>query len=137
MEAESYLNDYNPETYKEAVNSKESTDCKKSMNSLSENHTWKLSDLPVGAKATTLLKTVFRKTGTVGYGITYRATETKGVLHCYSDSDFGGCTKASQSTSGYVMIYAGGAISWRSQKQVIVATSTNEAEIIAASDAAK
>ncbi|GFU71415.1 hypothetical protein TNCV_2584861 [Trichonephila clavipes] len=47
--------------------------------------------------------------GTVGYGITYHATETKGVLHCYSDSDFGGCTKTSRSTSGYVMIYAGGA----------------------------
>ncbi|GFU51038.1 retrovirus-related Pol polyprotein from transposon TNT 1-94 [Trichonephila clavipes] len=56
-------------------------------------------------------------------------TETKGVLHCYSDSDFGGCTKTSRSTSGYVMIYAGGAISWRSQRQAIVATSTTEAEV--------
>ncbi|GFY57817.1 integrase core domain protein [Trichonephila inaurata madagascariensis] len=56
------------------------------------------------------VKRVFRYiAGTVGYGITYRATETKGVLHCYSDSDFGGCTKTSRSTSGYVMIYAGGA----------------------------
>ncbi|GFT42875.1 retrovirus-related Pol polyprotein from transposon RE1 [Trichonephila clavipes] len=55
MEAESYLDDYNPETYEEAINSKDSTNWKKvmesEMNSLSENHTWELSDLPVGAKA--------------------------------------------------------------------------------------
>ncbi|GFX51725.1 retrovirus-related Pol polyprotein from transposon TNT 1-94 [Trichonephila clavipes] len=35
------------------------------------------------------------------------------------------------------MIYAGGAISWRSQRQAVVATSTTEAEVIAASEAAK
>ncbi|GFW78094.1 retrovirus-related Pol polyprotein from transposon TNT 1-94 [Trichonephila clavipes] len=56
MEAESYLDDYNPEAYEEAVNSKDSTNWKKAMesemNSLSENHTWVLSDLPVAAKAT-------------------------------------------------------------------------------------
>ncbi|GFU02586.1 retrovirus-related Pol polyprotein from transposon TNT 1-94 [Trichonephila clavipes] len=55
MEAESYLDDYNPETYEEAINSKDSTNWKKvmesEMNSLRENHTWELSDLPVGAKA--------------------------------------------------------------------------------------
>ncbi|GFY29306.1 hypothetical protein TNCV_4724341 [Trichonephila clavipes] len=43
MEAESYLDDYNPETYEEAINSKDSTNWKKAMesemNSLSENHT--------------------------------------------------------------------------------------------------
>ncbi|GFY62595.1 integrase core domain protein [Trichonephila inaurata madagascariensis] len=84
------------------------------------------------------VKRVFRYiAGTVGYGITYCATETKGVLHCYSDSDFGGCTKTSRSTSGYVMIYLGGAISGCRQRQAIVATSTTEAEVIAASEAAK
>ncbi|GFY62593.1 retrovirus-related Pol polyprotein from transposon TNT 1-94 [Trichonephila inaurata madagascariensis] len=54
MKAESYLDDYNPETYEEAVNSKDSINWKKAMesemNRLSENHTWELSDLPVGAK---------------------------------------------------------------------------------------
>ncbi|GFY46934.1 copia protein [Trichonephila inaurata madagascariensis] len=84
------------------------------------------------------VKRVFRYiAGTVGYGITYHATVTKGVLHCFSDSDFGGCTKTSRSTSGYVMIYAGGDISRRSQRQAIVATSTTESEVIASSEAAK
>ncbi|GFU12936.1 hypothetical protein TNCV_1456731 [Trichonephila clavipes] len=46
--------------------------------------------------------------GTVGYGITYHATETKG-----------------------------GTISWCSQRQAIVTTSTTEAGVIAASEAAK
>lgn len=84
------------------------------------------------------VKRVFRYiAGTVRYGITYRATDTRGILQCYSDSDFGGCTETGRSTSGYVMMYAGGAISWRSQRQAIVATSTTEAEVIAASEAAK
>ncbi|GFU63113.1 integrase core domain protein [Nephila pilipes] len=46
---------------------------------------------------------------TVEYGLTYRSTEIKGVLHC--DSDYGGYTKTSRLTSGHVMIYSGGAIS--------------------------
>ncbi|GFV87268.1 retrovirus-related Pol polyprotein from transposon TNT 1-94 [Trichonephila clavipes] len=49
MEAESYLDDYNPETYEEAINSKDSTNWKKAMeserNSLSENHTWETYQL--------------------------------------------------------------------------------------------
>lgn len=84
------------------------------------------------------VKRVFRYiAGTVKYGITYHTTEMKRTLQCYSDSDFGGCTKTGRSTSGYVMLYAGGAISWRSQRQAIVATSTTEAEVVAASEAAK
>ncbi|GFY70196.1 retrovirus-related Pol polyprotein from transposon TNT 1-94 [Trichonephila inaurata madagascariensis] len=42
------------------------------------------------------VKRVFRYiASTVEYAITYNTTETKGVLHCYGDSDFGGWTKTS------------------------------------------
>ena len=83
------------------------------------------------------VKRVFRYlSGTINYGITYQANAFKG-LECYSDSDFSGCKATGKSTSGYVMIYAGGAVSWRSQRQAIVATSTTEAEVVAASEAAK
>uniref|UniRef100_A0A6N2NK50 Reverse transcriptase Ty1/copia-type domain-containing protein n=1 Tax=Salix viminalis TaxID=40686 RepID=A0A6N2NK50_SALVM len=53
----------------------------------------------------------------------------------YSDSDFAGCVDSRKSTSGYIFLLAGGAISWRSSKQTIVATSTMEAEFIACYEA--
>ncbi|GFW95320.1 retrovirus-related Pol polyprotein from transposon TNT 1-94 [Trichonephila clavipes] len=70
MEAVSYLDDYNHETYEEAVNSKDSTNWKKAMeskmNSLSENNTWELTDLPVGAKATSCKRVYKLKTNPDG-----------------------------------------------------------------------
>ncbi|GBM09044.1 hypothetical protein AVEN_182001-1 [Araneus ventricosus] len=50
---------------------------------------------------------------------------------------FGGCTKTGRSTSGKVIVYAGGAIPWHSQRQTIVATSTTEAEVVEAPEAVK
>jgi len=55
----------------------------------------------------------------------------------YSDSDWGGDQKTRKSTSGYVFIYAGAAISWSSKKQATVALSSTEAEYIAACSAAQ
>ena len=43
----------------------------------------------------------------------------------------------SRSTSGYVMTYAGGAVSWQSRLQKTVALSTMEAEYMAAVEAGK
>ncbi len=55
----------------------------------------------------------------------------------YSDSDYAGCTAERKSTSGYVFLIAGGAVSWKSKKQTIVATSSCEAEYVASCMAAK
>jgi hypothetical protein len=56
----------------------------------------------------------------------------------YTDSDWGGpLTPARRSVSGNVFMMAGGPIAWRSQRQTCVATSSNEAEYIAASEAAR
>ncbi|GBN56147.1 hypothetical protein AVEN_215298-1 [Araneus ventricosus] len=74
------------------------------------------------------------QSGTTNFAIIYHATGTSRVLECYSDAYFGGCTKTGRSTSGSVIAYAGRAISWRSQRQAIVAT---EAEVVAASQAVK
>ncbi|XP_057958579.1 secreted RxLR effector protein 161-like [Malania oleifera] len=49
----------------------------------------------------------------------------------YTDSDFARCQDSKKPTSGYVFMLAGGAISWKSTKQTIVASSTMEAEFIA------
>ena len=53
----------------------------------------------------------------------------------YYDADFTGCVHSRQSTSGYIFIMAGGAVSWRSVKQALIATSTIEAEIVSCFEA--
>nr|CAN60411.1 hypothetical protein VITISV_036515 [Vitis vinifera] len=64
----------------------------------------------------------------------YRRTSNLKVVG-YSDSDFAGCVDSRKSTSGYIFILAGGAISWRSVKQTMTATSTMEAEFISCFEA--
>lgn len=49
----------------------------------------------------------------------------------YTDSDYAGCEVTRKSTTGIVFLMTGGAISWFSKKQTIVATSSAEAEYIA------
>ncbi len=58
------------------------------------------------------------------------------VAKCYVDASFDTDPDDSKSQSGYVFVMNGGAVSWRSSKQPVVAGSTTEAEYIAASEAA-
>jgi len=58
-------------------------------------------------------------------------------LHCYVDADWANDSTDRKSYSGYVFLEAGGAISWESKKQSLVALSSTEAEYIALSTAAK
>ncbi|XP_038972732.1 secreted RxLR effector protein 161-like [Phoenix dactylifera] len=53
----------------------------------------------------------------------------------YSDLDFAGCPDSRKSTSGYIFLLAGGAVSWKSSKQKMTAASTMEAELLACYDA--
>ena len=55
----------------------------------------------------------------------------------YVDSDWAGDKDTSKSTTGFVFTLAGGPISWSSQRQKSVATSSTHAEYVAASEAAK
>ncbi|XP_047252242.1 secreted RxLR effector protein 161-like [Capsicum annuum] len=48
----------------------------------------------------------------------------------YSDSNFAGYVDSRKSTSGYISMLAGGAISWRSAKQTLITTSTMEGEFV-------
>ena len=49
----------------------------------------------------------------------------------YSDSDFAGCQDEKKSTTGYIFKLAGGAVSWKSEKQKLIASSTMQAEFVA------
>ena len=72
--------------------------------------------------------------GTKDYMLMYRQTDILDVIG-YSDADFAGCVDSRKSTSGYIFIMADGAISWRSVKQTLTATSTMEAEFVSCFEA--
>src|SRR3954465_10848278 len=59
------------------------------------------------------------------------------VAKCYVDASFDTDPDDSKSQSGYVFLMNGGAVSWRSSKQPVVAGSKTEAEYVAASEAAQ
>ena len=61
----------------------------------------------------------------------------KSELVCYTNSDLGGNLDNSKFTSGYLITFEGGAISWQSRLQKCIALSTTEAEYIAITKGAK
>lgn len=75
--------------------------------------------------------------GTTHEGISYIKDSDKNLLEAYCDADYAGDEETRRSTSGYVILYAGGPIAWCSRRQPIVALSSTEAEYIAAADCCK
>ena len=72
---------------------------------------------------------------TKSYNLVYRRVKDLEV-EGYSDSDFAGqFLESGKSTSGYVFMLAGGAVAWKSVKQIQTATSTMMAEYIAVYEA--
>lgn len=86
-----------------------------------------------------VLKRVFRYlVSTINYGINYLRTKLPCTcinLRGYCDSDWGGDLETRKSTTGFVFTIAGGAVSWMSRRQTMVALSTAEAEYVAACEA--
>ncbi|XP_056177366.1 secreted RxLR effector protein 161-like [Syzygium oleosum] len=72
--------------------------------------------------------------GTKNHMLTYKRSDHPEVIG-YSDSDLARCTDTRKSTFGYLYLLAGGAISWKSAKQSVIATSTMEAEFVACFEA--
>ena len=68
--------------------------------------------------------------GTTGLMLTYRKIESI-EIEGYSDSDFAGDVDDRKSMSGYIFTLANGAISWKSSKQSVTASSTMYAEFVA------
>ena len=59
------------------------------------------------------------------------------VLEGYSDADWNTLSDDSKATSSYIFSIAGGAVSWKSKKQTILAQSTMEFEMIALATASE
>ncbi|KAD5960593.1 hypothetical protein E3N88_12065 [Mikania micrantha] len=79
-----------------------------------------------------VVKRIFRYLqGTQSLGIWY-STGHSCKLVAFSDSDYAGCKLTRKSTSGGCQFLGNCLVSWRSKKQTSVATSTAEAEYIAA-----
>ena len=62
--------------------------------------------------------------------LTYRKSDSL-EIEGYSDADFAGDIDDQKSTSGYVFTLPGGAISWKSSKQSVTASSTMYAKFVA------
>ena len=73
--------------------------------------------------------------GTANYGISFGSASPG--LAAYCDADYAGDIDTRRSTTAYVFILNGGAVSWSSRLQQTVAASTTEAEYMAAAAAIK
>ena len=72
---------------------------------------------------------------TMNLGLHYKKFPV--VLEGYSDADWNTLSEDSKATSGYIFNIAGGAVSWKSKKQTILAQSTMESEMIALATASE
>jgi hypothetical protein len=72
--------------------------------------------------------------GTKGLMLTYRRSDSL-EIEGYSDADFAGDVDDKKFTSCYIFTLAKGAISWKSSKQTVVASSTMYAEFVASYEA--
>ena len=75
---------------------------------------------------------------TCTFGICFTGTDSMNLgLQAFSDSSFADDSDDRKSTCGFVFMFAGGPVCWKSGRQPIVALSTTEAEYIAMTLAAK
>jgi hypothetical protein len=68
--------------------------------------------------------------GTAQYGVVFGGSDIP--LEGYCDADYAGDTDSRRSTTGYVFLMFGGAVSWSSRLRPTVAASTVEAEYLSA-----
>ncbi|GJS22417.1 zinc finger, CCHC-type containing protein [Tanacetum coccineum] len=73
--------------------------------------------------------------GTMNYGLSYVGYPS--VLEAYSNASWINHVEDSSSTSGWVFLLGGGAISWASKKQTCITGSTMESEFVALAAAGK
>lgn len=95
----------------------------------------KFNSAPTEAHLTAVKRILRYLKGTINLGLKYQKGSNS--LTGYSDADWAGDLDDRHSMTGNLFLLAGGAISWLSKKQAVVALSTAEAEYIALSSAAQ
>lgn len=75
--------------------------------------------------------------GTLEVEILYNSEKNDLRLVGYSDADFASDVSTRRSTTGVVFMFAGGPVTWSSQRQSLVTLSTTESEYVAATSTAK
>ena len=94
-----------------------------------------------GKEHWTTVKWVFKDLcGTSDYGLCYQGRpglERMLDIHGFVDADWAGDLDQRRSTTGYVFSLFGGAVSWMSKRQSVVALSPTEEEYMAATHASK
>nr|GEV78252.1 zinc finger, CCHC-type [Tanacetum cinerariifolium] len=82
-----------------------------------------------------LVEELKSNTGTMNYDLSYVGCPS--VLKAYSDANWINHVEDSSSTSGWVFLLGGGAISWASNKQTYITGYTMKSEFVALADAGK
>jgi hypothetical protein len=86
----------------------------------------------------TALKRVYRYLrGTVNIRLKYQGESDTHLQAYYVDADWASDVNDRRSTTGYVFLISGGAVSWSSKKQTSVALSSTKVEYMAAAAATK
>lgn len=84
------------------------------------------------------VKWIFRYlAGTKDFGIMFDRAEARSEVVGFVDSDYAGDLDSRRSTTGFVFIFNGGPLCWRSVLQSTAALSTTEAEYMALTEACK
>nr|GEU39194.1 peroxidase 9 [Tanacetum cinerariifolium] len=127
-------NENEPTSYREAVNSLEGPRWKEAIkseiDSILQNHTWELVDLPRGCKPLGYKWIFKKKMKTDGTNDKYKARlviegfrQREGLDYFDTYSNVTRIALDSRSTSGYVFILGGTTISWKSSKKAVIAKS--------------
>ncbi|GAA5913710.1 hypothetical protein JCM5296_000009 [Sporobolomyces johnsonii] len=83
------------------------------------------------------VKRIFRYlSGTVDWGLVFKRGSGMDLV-VYADASWADDQESRRSVGAFVVLVAGGAITWRSKQQTLIATSTAEAETLSVSDATK